>query len=256
MKIALCLSGQPRFVEEVAPYIRANICDDYDVDVFCHLWFDEQLQTEPYKYGGSGNWENQRIPLNAVDNVIKIYNPKLYKVEPSKTFKDSTIKTDYSYYPNGELVPWSKHWRESDEPNYIPRMINNWISYHYSLNQVNILRREYEYANNFKYDWIVKCRTDSIVHHKIRYEDYKPEVVNYSGWLNQPDGMINDYLNFGGSKAMDPFMSTFCFMDILFDKCNNEFGGAWSNEMLHRKALDIFNVAHQAHPIVVTLPRF
>lgn len=256
MKIALCLSGQPRFVKEVSPYIIENLCHGYEVDVFFHLWFDEELQTKPYKYGGSGEWEKQRIPSNAIEDAIEIYNPKMYKVEKSKSFKDSTMKTDYCYYPNGELVQWSKHWKKSNEPNYIPRMINNWMSYHYGLNQVNLLRKEYEYANDFKYDWVVKCRTDSVVHQKIKYEDYNPEVVNYSGWLNQPDGMINDYLNFGGPKSMDPFMSTFCFMEHLLERCNKEFGGAWSNEMLHRKALDIFNVSHQAHPFVVSLPRF
>lgn len=256
MKIALCLYGQPRFINEVAPYIIKNLCEGYDVDVFFHFWFDEDLQTKPYKYGGGGEWEKQRISSTAVDDAVKLYSPKLYKVEKSKSFKDSTVKTDYFYYPNGELVPWSKHWKEEQEPNYISRIINNNISYLYTVNQVNLLRKEYEYKNNFKYDWIVKCRTDSVVQHKIRYEDYDPSVVNYSGWLNQPDGMINDWLNFGGSRAMDPFMSAFSFLDHLFDRCDNEFGGAWSPEMLHRKAIDIFGVGHQAHPFIVTLPRF
>jgi len=256
MKVALCLSGQPRFVKEVAPYIVENLCQGYDVDVFFHLWFDEDLQTKPYKYGGAGGWENQRIPSTAIDDALKIYGPKLYKVEKSKVFKDSTMKTNYCYYPNGDLVPWSKHWEEEKEPNYIPRIVNNWISYHYGLNQVNLLRKEYEYANDFKYDWVVKCRTDSVVQSKIRYEEYDPNVVNYPGWLNQPDGMINDYLDFGGPKAMNAFMSTFCFMESLLERCDQEFGGAWSNEMLHRKALDIFGIGHQSHSFIVSLPRF
>jgi len=256
MKVALCLSGQPRFVKEVAPHIVKNLCEGYDVDVFFHLWFDEDLQTKPYKNGGGGEWENQRIPPTAIDDALKIYGPKLYKVERSKVFKDSTMKTDYCYYPNGDLVSWSKHWKEEKEPNYIPRIVNNWMSYHYGLNQVNLLRKEYEYVNDFKYDWVVKCRTDSVVQNKICYEEYDPNVVNYSGWLNQPDGMINDYLDFGGPKSMDVFMSTFCFMGSLLERCDQEFGGAWSNEMLHRKALDIFGVGHQAHPFIVTLPRF
>lgn len=256
MKVALCLSGQPRFVKEVAPHIVKNLCEGYDVDVFFHLWFDEDLQTKPYKYGGSGKWEDQRIPSTAIDDALKIYGPKLYKVEKSKVFKDSTMKTDYCYYPDGNLVPWSKHWKEETEPNYITRMVNNWMSYHYGLNQVNLLRKEYEYANDFKYDWVVKCRTDSVVQTKIRYEDYDPNVVNYPGWLNQPDGMINDYLDFGGPKAMDAFMSTFCFMESLLERCDQEFGGAWSNEMLHRKALDIFGIGHQSHSFIVSLPRF
>ena len=52
MKIALCFSGQPRFVNECSSLIKANVIQDYNVDVFAHLWFDDDLQTKPYKYGG------------------------------------------------------------------------------------------------------------------------------------------------------------------------------------------------------------
>ena len=61
MRIALCFSGQPRFVSEVSQLIKANVIGEYDVDVFAHLWFDEDLQTKPYKYGGDGGWKDQRI---------------------------------------------------------------------------------------------------------------------------------------------------------------------------------------------------
>ena len=37
MRIALLLSGQPRFVKEVAPIIIANVIGDYNVDTFCHF---------------------------------------------------------------------------------------------------------------------------------------------------------------------------------------------------------------------------
>jgi hypothetical protein len=51
MKIALCFSGQPRFVNECSSLIKSNVMQDYDIDVFAHLWFDDDLQTKPYKHG-------------------------------------------------------------------------------------------------------------------------------------------------------------------------------------------------------------
>lgn len=257
MKIALCLYGQPRFINECSPYILNNLCEGYDVDVFFHFWFDKKLQTQPYKYGGDGGWQNQRISTSSIEDALKIYNPKSYKVEESKSFKDSTLHTDYAYYPKtAKLVPWSVHWHESGEPDYINRIVNNNMSYHYSVNQVNLLRKEYEYANDFKYDWVVKVRSDAEPRQKIYYENYDINVVNYTGIYNQPDGMIQDWLNFGGSKCMDIFMSTFNYIEILMEKCREDFGGAWCNEMLHRKALDLFNIDHQPHPLLITLPRF
>ena len=74
MKIALCFSGQPRFIKESASLIKENVIQDYDVDVFSHLWFDEGLQTKPYKYGGSGGWIKQRISDESLDDFIKLYN--------------------------------------------------------------------------------------------------------------------------------------------------------------------------------------
>jgi len=38
MKIALCLSGQPRCVKQGYEYHKKNLLDYYDVDVFCHVW--------------------------------------------------------------------------------------------------------------------------------------------------------------------------------------------------------------------------
>ncbi len=55
MKLALCFSGQPRFTEECSGSILANVIQKHDVDVFAHLWFDEDLQTKPYKFGGTGS---------------------------------------------------------------------------------------------------------------------------------------------------------------------------------------------------------
>ena len=46
MKIALCLSGQPRVVDQGFHKIRQSILDKNDVDVFIHTWFDsENLST-------------------------------------------------------------------------------------------------------------------------------------------------------------------------------------------------------------------
>lgn len=38
IKIALCLSGQPRCVKQGYEYHKKNLLDRYDVDVFCHVW--------------------------------------------------------------------------------------------------------------------------------------------------------------------------------------------------------------------------
>ena len=58
MKVALLFSGQPRFVKETYPFIKQNVIDNYDVDVFSFLW--EVDSNKPYKYGGDGNWKKPK----------------------------------------------------------------------------------------------------------------------------------------------------------------------------------------------------
>ena len=45
MRIALLLSGQPRFIEEGSKYIIPNVCEGNNVDTFCHFWMDDALVT-------------------------------------------------------------------------------------------------------------------------------------------------------------------------------------------------------------------
>ena len=253
MRIALCFSGQPRFVSEVSQLIKANVIGDYDVDVFAHLWFDEDLQTKPYKYGGDGGWKNQRIPSNAIERFKRTYEPKNLLVEKSKKFLNSELSNNYM--PSLDRYKGGKPDYEK-EPNFEIRDVNNIISYHYSLMKACSLKKEYEYENDFRYDYVIRMRTDAEVHNQIQYESFPKDTVFYSGNQNQPDGMINDWFNFGGSKVMDPFMSAFPMLDYCIDACMEQTGGAWCCELIHKKIIDFFNIKSYPLPINITLPRF
>ena len=106
MKVALCFSGQPRFVNECSDLIINNAIQNYNVDVFAHLWFDDDLKNKPYKHGGDGGWDKQRISNNAIDYFKKLYNPKDILIEPSRFFGDPDLDEDFEkseakYWPGG-----------------------------------------------------------------------------------------------------------------------------------------------------------
>ena len=136
MKIALCFSGQPRFVNECASLIKTNVMQDYDIDVFAHLWFDDDLQTKPYKHGHNSQWHNQRIEGTAIDDFVKTYNPTEMLVEPSKFFGDPDLDADFE-------LSEAKYWPGGIEgqPEFQKRQINNSLSYFYSLCEANRLRK-------------------------------------------------------------------------------------------------------------------
>lgn len=60
MKIALCLTGQPRCYEQGFSYISKNLLYQYDVDVFFHTWNNPNVD-----YG----------------KIINLYNPKDYTID-------------------------------------------------------------------------------------------------------------------------------------------------------------------------------
>lgn len=253
MKIALCFSGQPRFIKEVSSYTLNNVIGNNEVDVFGHFWFDKDLQEKPYKYGGDGGWVNQRIPNTALEDFTNIYNPKLIKVEESKKFLDQNLLDTYQEsierYKKGSI-------NNPLEPDFARRDINNIISYYYSLNQVGLLKSEYEYLNNFKYDVVIKMRTDTIVHDKLSFDSIEKNSLYYSGNMNQPDSMVNDWINYGGSEVMSIFMSSFQFLDLLINDSKNQTGGAWCCELIHKKMLDRYGINPRPCNINLSLPRF
>lgn len=250
MKIALCFSGQPRFVKECSSSILTNVVQNYDVDVFAHLWFDDDLQKKPYKFGGSGGWESQRISSNSIDDFKEVYNPVEILVEPSRSFGDLDLDVDFE-------LSEAKYWPGSleGEPDFKERQINNCLSYFYSLSEVNRLRKLYEYKNKIKYDYVIRCRTDTQVNQALPYELFDPKSVHFTS-LMQPPPFINDWFNFGGSEAMEAFMGVFPLAKCLISKTKENREGTWCIELVHVELFERMNIGMQRHPFSVTLPRF
>ncbi|MEY3811835.1 MAG: Synechococcus phage Bellamy [Pseudomonadota bacterium] len=250
MKIALCFSGQPRFVNECSDLILNNVIQNYDVDVFAHLWFDEDLQTKPYKYGGSGGWKDQRIPSTSIDDFKKIYNPIQILIESSKSFGDQNLDIDFEL---SEKKYWSGGLKT--EPDYKRRQINNSLSYFYSLSEVNRIRKLYEYDKKIQYDYVIRCRTDTQVNNLIPFELFDPNALHCTSLMQQPP-FINDWFNFGGSEVMESFMGVFPLLKHLMNKTKLRREGTWCIELVHAELLDRMDVTVQRHPFSVSLPRF
>ncbi len=247
MKIALLFSGQPRFIDTAAPYITSNLIEGYDVDVFAHLWYDEGLTSVPFNKWRTSEpgWHDKVIPENAIDNFVNTYNPVDIAVEESRRFNSPDVKIDIQKYWAGGI----------GTPDFEKITINNSMSKFYSNLSVNLLKKKYEHAHGFKYDWVVSCRTDTIVKTKIPYERFDSNLIHYSNVLNQPDGMICEWLNFGSSKNMDCFMSIYNSYERLVE-ITEVVTGAWCNELLHKLSLDVFGIKYQDHQIHLDIPRF
>lgn len=250
MRTALLIHGQPRFVEQCFPYINNNIIIPNSCDVFIHSWYDSSLIDFPYKYGGTGNWVHQRIPKDIDKKIIELYNPISYLIEPSKKFKNASLdfSNSISKYYKGALE------RPNLEPDFRNRQINNMYSLWYSVMQANILKKNYELANDFKYDTIIQTRFDLEIKNPITCSTYDKNVLHYME-MGQPDGMIADWINFGSSEIMDNYASIFLNIETHINQLLKE-RTVFCNELLIRKICDFFNIKYSAHSFNITLPRF
>jgi|TARA_B100000073_G_scaffold32431_1_gene24608 hypothetical protein len=100
MKVALLLSGQPKYLDDPRPYyfFKENIIDRYDTDVYCQTWFEEGAEYEitwihapnlnTHRLDSSTTLSVQSPVLDNSDKIIKgIYKPKKYSFEPPRHFR-------------------------------------------------------------------------------------------------------------------------------------------------------------------------
>jgi len=151
LKIALCLSGQPRFYNSKSYLsIKKEILDKYDTDVFIHTW----LSSNPdYKYpyaSWSGIKDNISFsdPSEVKNEIIKLYNPKMITTEEPRIFRLSNLDENKIYT------------KKEIEIDYL-RM--NVPSSFYSMSYANNLRKEYSTKSKVKYDWVIRARFDTFL---------------------------------------------------------------------------------------------
>lgn len=96
MKIALCIAGQPRGFKTAYEYVKRNLLDQYDVDVFIHTWTNDHLE----EIGQMYNPIAMRVEEPLADDFDKMY-PNT--PNPQKWPPRFTVASYYSIYRSCEL---------------------------------------------------------------------------------------------------------------------------------------------------------
>jgi hypothetical protein len=153
--------------------------------VFAHIWYDEAWVGTYFwdQYKDRGRWE-----ADLKDFMVDNWQPKGLVFEEPKEFEAEDI------YP---------------DPRF-PHPVNNIISMFYSLNEANNLKKKYEDDNGFKYDCVIRLRTDEYFKTPIGpISNYDLNTVNVlNEWAHIEHG-INDHFAFGSSELMDKYLDVF-----------------------------------------------
>lgn len=212
MRIALCISGEPRRLSENIKNLMEGLVTPSGItDVFIHSWFDEKLvgesfySAQPGHIGNMGTWD-----INTVD-LLHSLNPKKIIIEPHKSFNE------YNHL--------------DDLPSAIQtRLVSNF----YSVYMANKLKCEYEEEHGFKYDLVIKTRIDCKYHKPHNITKYVQES-DWNEYVHVPTlyqktrvskmypistggeyGSLSDTFAFGTSEIIDKFSSVFLNVEYIY----------------------------------------
>lgn len=209
MKIALCISGQPRFVDKGYESTKQFILDKYDVDVFVHTWFDKHNTTE-FRNAGGGGYDGMKADDNVDEMIMDLYSPISYHFEPQRIFRTDEI----------DVVPTLQAW----SPNFMhPGGAEYWIDMQrcmwYSIHQANWRKEVYRLDKNVQYDYIIKHRFDLQLRDDIPLPTDNTVCAATTPQDGDPDPLqMRDWCVVGNNQNMNVFSSTFLFIKSMADE--------------------------------------
>ena len=208
MKVALCISGQPRKVLETYPYIYENIIKCNNADVFIHMHYDSNNLYMEKSHADNGCCELQ---LGIDETVANLYNPKQILVESPRNFQNPNINIPEIRLKRIKKMNSHKNWTDQEHLQY---SVKQMTSMYYSIYKANELKEIYANENGFVYDYVIRIRFDLFVYEPIICNNLNPNYIHYLE-IGQPDNLISDWLNIGSNLIMNVYASLYLNMEYL-----------------------------------------
>ena len=202
-KVAICMSGQPRFFKKCVKNILFTLVHYYDADVFCHLWASDNK-------AGTPNLDKEQVRQEAID----AYQPKAIEVE------DFCLET---HCVNAEM---RQKYKDPNDYWYGFRTPTT-ISHYYSLYRCNELKKQYEQQQQFTYDVVIHIRPDLQLYQPIVTLNELQSIDLHGVWMHTKSSScnVNPAVYFGSSEMMDIVCSAWTKFDeyykrgmIIFDE--------------------------------------
>lgn len=218
MKVALCLSGQPRFYQSGYKQIKTYLIDRYNIkDIFCHFWWDPKTNDQ----GGLASWNIERYGSksyinnnNILKDLNKLYSPKIINYNFPKSNTGISLenlvkyKTEYiTKHEKGEVFEFKDY-----APEYQTWAYNHLKSIFESIYLTKCYKKSYEDSLNQKYDLIIKTRYDI----GFRKGENFPSIETIKSLLNQD--LRNYYRDWDNLWIYDNKV-----YDLVIDKIWNDF---------------------------------
>ncbi len=195
MRIAICLSGQPRTWSKCYPNWIEKIAKHGQVDFFFHMWDYNTLPSLLASHNGGIQIQDE--PIDAIEKweILDTIKPKKYIFESRKP----------AGYWNCDLPP--------------ERQFGHWCSEQfYSAYYASLLKREYEMENRFRYDAVFRLRTDLWIEQDFVVEKPAPNTMysSHCMWDQQYNVYrIGDIFYYADSHTFDELARIWKFFSFL-----------------------------------------
>lgn len=195
MKIAICLNGQPRTWKQCYPRWMEILQPQGEIDFFFHMWNYNTLPNLLATYNGGIPIIDEPLTQEEMDDIVNTLNPKKFIFESRKPI---------SYW--NSLIP-------------VDKQFGQWsCEQFYSLYYSSLLKREYEIGNDFRYDVVLRIRTDLWFLDSFQLEILKPNTLytSHCSWDTQYNVYrVGDIFFYGDSHTFDQVTEFFKFLSFV-----------------------------------------
>ena len=226
MKVAICISGEPRNVHKGFAHIEPQLLVHNDCDVFIHVQFDPERVGKSYINAG-GHVASVPLEANILDEIQRLYKPVHMLSEPPK---------------------------DIDERNYVERAYPaikplSSLRQKYSAMIAHKLRREHTERTGTEYDAVIRLRFDYALQSPIIADKFDLSVVNVPNRCPHRGG-IDDTFAIGNEVNMNVYGELFNHIQELYDS-----GVPFCDEILLGQHLAKNNIPVKLHNISYDLIR-
>lgn len=208
VRVALCISGQPRKALETFPSIFKNIIEPNNADVFIHMNYDAGIQYIEKAHLDNGTC---KYPENIDSKVLNLYKPVRHLIERPKSLLNPNL--DVAEPRVESFIKMNKH-RIMSTSEMKHHIIKQHLSMWYSIYKCNELKEIYANENGFVYDYVIRLRFDASPSFPLICASYNPNFIYYQE-LGQPDNLISDWFNFGSNCIMNIYASLYLHSEYL-----------------------------------------
>ena len=208
MKVAVCISGQPRNYKKGFSELKKWFLDKYDCDVYIHTWYDTKAIFET----GHDYLEKKTYSFTHEDysNILELYKPKAYEFQKPIVFDGTGIVGTHCKYRLDNLLSAA-------------------YSIHTCYNLVKESGIEYDYVIRYRFDLqFTNCVSPDCIFLKDitqldsnKYNCFKyPEIEE--GWPTRTSE-IDDRFIVSGPSVADVYSDYFCYM-LNYIYMDEEYG--------------------------------